>query len=390
MRLRQASGLSPSAFAHAIAKELGWQFGVGTYLSWERDVLPPVEVMRVAARIAAQGHGEEARPQGAAVEPRPSPDLDPGSWSGSTAADSAMVTIDAFRVVDRRIGGGYLYTAVISYLKHHVGPRLLAGGRNVFAIAASLTGMAGWMAHDAGRQRTAAMHFEQAGRLARAGGVEDLAGDIDAAQAHLALYLGKPADALAIAQRGRQHVSRAPRCSGLVARLLAMEACAAATLGRKTEALRLLHRSEVELSRSEDPSPLVSPYDEASLASERARCLYLLGDHSAARQSAEHVLAIRPSDHVRSRAFAQLSLALIAMAGPRPDVVKASTIGMKVLHGSMALASARVVHQLDELRRLLMPHRAVREVADFLQQAETILPQMKITYQLLDRGELAT
>jgi hypothetical protein len=63
---------------------------------------------------------------------------------------------------------------------------------------------------------------------------------------------------------------------------------------------------------------------------------------------------------------------------------------MKVLHGSTALASARVVHQLDEVRRLLIPHRAVREVADFLQQAETILPQMKITYQLLDRGELAT
>jgi hypothetical protein len=73
-----------------------------------------------------------------------------------------------------------------------------------------------------------------------------------------------------------------------------------------------------------------------------------------------------------------------------PGVAEASTIGMKVLHGSMALASARVVHQLDELRRLLMPHRAVHEVADFPQQAETILPQMKITCQLLVRGEFAT
>jgi DNA-binding transcriptional regulator YiaG len=79
-RLRQASGLSPSAFAQAIAKELGWQFAVGTYLSWESDVLPPAAVMRAAARIAVQEHGEEARPRVAAVEPRLCPDLDPRSF----------------------------------------------------------------------------------------------------------------------------------------------------------------------------------------------------------------------------------------------------------------------------------------------------------------------
>ncbi|HZV50602.1 MAG TPA: helix-turn-helix transcriptional regulator [Candidatus Dormibacteraeota bacterium] len=309
----------------------------------------------------------------------------------SMTADPTMATIEAFRIADRRIGGGHLYAAVASYLTYEIGPRLLAGGPNEFAVAASLTEMAGWMAHDAGRQSVAATHFEQAGHLARAGDVEDLAGDIDAAQAHLALYLGKPADALAIAERGRQHASRAPRHSGLVARLLAMEACAAAALGRKVEAVRLLHRSESELGRAEDdPSPLVSPYDEASLASEMARCLYLLGDHVAARQAAEHVLALRPSDRTRSRAFAQLSLALIAMAGPQPDVVEASTIGIEVLGASMALASVRVLHQLDELHRLLTPHRAVHEVADFLQRLEATLPRMKITYQLLARGELAT
>lgn len=78
------------------------------------------------------------------------------------------------------------------------------------------------------------------------------------------------------------------------------------------------------------------------------------------------------------------------MAGPQPDVVEASTIGIEVLGASMALASVRVLHQLDELHRLLTPHRAVHEVADFLQRLEATLPRMKITYQLLARGELAT
>lgn len=63
VRLRQASGLDPSAFARAIAKELGRQLPVETYLAWERGlegIAPPLAVMRAAARIAAQGRAEDA------------------------------------------------------------------------------------------------------------------------------------------------------------------------------------------------------------------------------------------------------------------------------------------------------------------------------------------
>jgi transcriptional regulator with XRE-family HTH domain len=66
---------------------------------------------------------------------------------------AAMLSL---RAADRQIGGGYLYATVASYLQHQVAPRLFGSSgdsdeRRVFVAAAALTEMAGWMAHDVGR-----------------------------------------------------------------------------------------------------------------------------------------------------------------------------------------------------------------------------------------------
>jgi transcriptional regulator with XRE-family HTH domain len=65
--------------------------------------------------------------------------------------DPEMAAMDAFRVADRQIGGGHLYAALVAYLNGSVAPRLLTARAPSFAAAASLTEMAGWMAHDSGR-----------------------------------------------------------------------------------------------------------------------------------------------------------------------------------------------------------------------------------------------
>ncbi|MEV6493148.1 hypothetical protein AB0M20_31680, partial [Actinoplanes sp. NPDC051633] len=91
-----------------------------------------------------------------------------GEWRFASAVHS-------FRAADRQVGGGYLYAAVVTYLRDQVGPRLFnlepsGDGRAVFTAAASLTEMAGWMAHDAGRDEAAARHFTRSLNLVKVGG----------------------------------------------------------------------------------------------------------------------------------------------------------------------------------------------------------------------------
>lgn len=82
-------------------------------------------------------------------------------------ADDDMVALQSLRAADRQVGGGYLYATVTSYLQHTVAARLFgstaeADERGAFVAAAGLTEMAGWMAHDAGRDSLAKQHFQRA------------------------------------------------------------------------------------------------------------------------------------------------------------------------------------------------------------------------------------
>lgn len=67
-----------------------------------------------------------------------------------------MAAMHTFRSADRQVGGGHLYATVVGYLHSDIAPRMFGAdqgveGKAVFTAAAALTEMAGWMAHDAGR-----------------------------------------------------------------------------------------------------------------------------------------------------------------------------------------------------------------------------------------------
>ncbi|MEU6715399.1 helix-turn-helix transcriptional regulator [Nonomuraea sp. NPDC046802] len=85
----------------------------------------------------------------------------PPTPSGAGGDAAVMAT---WRTVDAQIGGAHLYATVTAYLRDQVGPRLLfgGGGSEVFTVAAALTEMCGWMAHDAGRDDRAEHHFRRA------------------------------------------------------------------------------------------------------------------------------------------------------------------------------------------------------------------------------------
>ena len=130
---------------------------------------------------------------------------------------SDLAAMQGFRAADQKVGGGHLYATVVSYLHTEVAPRLFdAGhdhhdGRGIYTAAAGLTEMAGWMAHDAGRDNVAQQHFTRALDLAKLGGDTQLAAHVFASMSHLAHHVGNPKLAIEHAGAGRTLLEGRPR-----------------------------------------------------------------------------------------------------------------------------------------------------------------------------------
>ncbi len=354
---------------------------------WETGQARPGELFRgylaraLGCTLDALGlePGHNAKVAALAADPRPVvlvqlPETLVGPLPGlpilslDTSADA--LAMEAFRAADRQVGGGHLYATVVRYLQVELAPRLFGAtnesGSRLFCAAAGLTDMAGWMAHDAGRDALAGQHFDRALGLAALGGDQQLGAQVLTSQSHLALHLREPEQAMALARAGQAKLEVGPGNPELAARLLAMEARALAGVGEATACARTLGRAEAALSGgfSQAASPWVSRFDEASLASEAARCLRQLGDLDAARRHAERVVALRSGGRARSRAFGQLILAGVLVEQHELD--GACAVGCEIVGGTQALGSVLVVQQLDGLRGLLEPYRSVRVVAEFL------------------------
>ncbi|MEV4433614.1 XRE family transcriptional regulator [Streptomyces sp. NPDC049555] len=278
-----------------------------------------------------------------------------------------MAAVKSFRVADRRLGGGHLYGSVLHYLHHSLAPRLFgceAGhdAGQVFRAAASLTEMAGWMAHDSGRDGRAREHFEQALALATAGADPALGANIMASMSHLALQVGRPREAVSLARAGRARLD-AP-VPMLSARLHAMEARALARLGDERAAQAALDAAQRDVGAPEESSGWLSSFDAAALASERALVLQDLGLLAEAAAAAERAVALRSGDRARSRVFGQIALATIR--AQQRELEAACETGHRVLSACGTLGSARITQQLAALAAVMAPHRGYRPVAGFL------------------------
>ncbi|GAA2716042.1 MULTISPECIES: helix-turn-helix domain-containing protein [Streptomyces] len=278
-----------------------------------------------------------------------------------------MAAVESFRAADRRLGGGHLYGSVLHYLHHSLAPRLFGceaghGAGQVFRAAASLTEMAGWMAHDSGRDGRAREHFEQALALATAGADSALGANIMASMSHLALQGGRPREAVSLARAGRTRLDvPVPMLS---ARLHAMEARALARLGHERAAQQALEAAERELGAAEESAGWLSSFDAAALASERALVLQDLGQLAEAAVSAERAVALRSAERARSRVFGQIALATIR--AQQRELEAACETGHRVLNACGPLGSARITQQLAALAAAMAPHRGYVVVADFL------------------------
>jgi transcriptional regulator with XRE-family HTH domain len=308
--------------------------------------------------------------------------------------DPDAAAMQAFRSADLQVGGGHLYASVIKYLQADVAPRLFGtddGADNgaVFTGAGALTEMAGWMAHDAGRDGAARQHFGRALALVQVGGDRQLSAHVLGSMSHLASHLGQSDEAIQLARQG-QAVLRTGRANpGLEARLLALEARGLAGKADKdgTACAQLLFRAEQRLAETpgELPSPWVSRFDEGSLASDATRCMRQLGDLTEAQRQAERIITLRPSHRTRSRAFGQLALVAVLVAQGKPD--EACGIADDVLTATQSLGSYVVIGQLLELRDLLQAYRPNPVVVGFLDRLEATLQERLWLYQWLTREQ---
>jgi hypothetical protein len=304
--------------------------------------------------------------------------------------DPDAVAMRAFRAADLQSGGGHMYASVIRYLQADMAPRLFgsdvgADDRSLFTAAAALTEMAGWMAHDSGRDTAASRHFGRALALVQVGGDHQLTAHVLGSMSHLASHLGQADEAIAYARRGQGVLDAGPASPSLQARMLALEARGVAAKGHASgaECSTLLLRAEkvLEDGPGEPASPWVSHFDAGSLASEAARCMRQVGDLGQARQQAERIIVFRPGSRTRSRAFGQLALASILIAQGDPD--HACGIAADVLSATVSLGSYLVIAQLLQLQQQLQPYRHTPAVAEFLDCLQDTVRDRLPFYQLI-------
>jgi len=279
--------------------------------------------------------------------------LEDGRRRRAHTADVAAIraVADAFTRADLRVGGGRLYEAVAIYLETEVGPRLVepTQGAALFAAASSLASVAAWMAHDGGENATSRSHFRQAYQLAVASGNTAVVADVCTGMAHLATELGKPRDAVRIAEQGLQRVAHGSRSSRVVSRLHAMRARGLALAGERAATYAALRMAEQALNQAgpTESEEWVSPFDQASLSAETALSLRDVGDLIGAEHHARVVLQLRGGERLRSRSLGQLTLAHTLLARRRLD--EAAQLGHLICNATTALTSARVHNQLRDL-----------------------------------------
>jgi hypothetical protein len=280
--------------------------------------------------------------------------------------------------MDNRLGGGKLRTAIVSYLDDHVSRLLTTGsyqqetGRHLAAACGELSQLAGWVAYDSDEHGLAQRYLTQALAYARHAGDAALAAEILAAQAHQALYLARPDEAIDLA-RAAQAAAVRHGSATLLTECLVMEAHGHAARNDAHAcgvALAQAERTFDRAAREDDPAWLAY-FDEAYLAARMAQCFRDLGEAGHTARYARRSLDM-DGRYVRGRAFNLSLLATAHAAQGEPE--QACLVGRQALDLTVRLSSARSVRYVRDLVRRLQPRAGVPAVRDFTAEVRQRLP----------------
>jgi hypothetical protein len=297
---------------------------------------------------------------------------------GRADIDAIRDLTHSFREMDNRLGGGKLRTTIVSYLDDHVARLLTTGsyqqetGRLLAAACGELSQLAGWVAYDSDEHGLAQRYLTQALAYARHAGDASLAAEILAAQAHQALYLARPDEAIDLA-RAAQAAAVRHGSATLLTECLVMEAHGHAARDDAHAcgvALAQAERTFDRAAREDDPAWLAY-FDEAYLAARMAQCFRDLGEAGHSARYARRSLDM-DGRYVRGRAFNLSLLATAHAAQGEPE--QACVVGRQALDLTVRLTSARSVRYVRDLVRRLRPRAGVPAVRDFTAEVCERLP----------------
>ncbi len=285
--------------------------------------------------------------------------------SAGRAVDAGRVSLDdvariheyrtLFTNLDHARGAGLIRAAVSACLHERVVPLLRAGysdevGRKLFAAAAQMVALGGWLYYDVAEQGLAQRYYTQALRVARAAGAEARGFDafVLIRMSQQALSQGHPDRALHLARAARDGQSPADATPRTRALALITEARACARLhelgrsGARTECAAALASAAREFDRGRpDGEPdWISYFDSPEIAAETAHCLVTIGQAPAALEALGEALAGKGTDRARDRLFCQIHEATAKLRAGELD--HAVQIAGKLLPLANRLSSARV------------------------------------------------
>lgn len=274
-----------------------------------------------------------------------------------------------FRRIDNQLGGGHARSSVVQYLADEVAPLLKHGaysgpvGQGLFAAASEMTLLAGWMAYDLEQHPVAQRYLIQALRLAQAAGDHVLGGEILAAMAAQAAYLGDGSGAVDLA-RAAARSARFAGSGALLSESLAAEAHGHAQVGDARRCAMTLSLAHQALDTSRDEPEFLAYYDGAYLAAKTGRALLDCGDVAGATRSLRASLTIA-SGYQRGRVF---NLAMFAAALTQGGAVdEACTVAVEAASAARPISSSRVESELRMLAGRLTVHAGTPVVTRALQ-----------------------
>ncbi|MCF2528934.1 DNA-binding protein NsdB [Yinghuangia soli] len=293
--------------------------------------------------------------------------------SGPVGAEEVAAlehAVTVFRAWDANRGGGLQRKAVVGQL-NEVGNLLTAENpaqvrRRLWAVAANLSVLAGWMSHDVGLDPTAQNYFVIGAHAAREAGDLPRAAEALSRAARQMVHLGRPRDALAL-------IDLAQRTAGdratptTRAMFHTVEAWAQAALGQAAECRRTLGLAERAFtgSQPQDDPDWIGFFDSADLHGMQALVYRTLADSdpSAVRPAQEHAqkaMELRALGHQRSQTFDLISLASAYLLDGQPDA--GAQYARMAIRSTREVSSHRTWDRLGEMQKLTGRYKDVPEV----------------------------
>lgn len=258
-----------------------------------------------------------------------------------------------FRRLDNQFGGGHARTSVVQYLADEVAPLLKHGsytakvGAQLFSAAAEMTLLAGWMAFDLEQHAVTQRYLIQALSLAKAASDEALGGEVLAAMANQAAYLGDGPDTVDMARAAARSARRAGSPT-LLSEALAAEAHGHALSQDPRRSASVLGESHAALNRARPGSEpaWLGYFDAAYLHARTGRVLLDCGDPAGGAAAMRESLEMKDG-YERGQVFNLATLAGSLIAGG--EVEEGCAVGQRAVSASAGMRSARVVRELNQL-----------------------------------------